>query len=185
MKPHFTLHPFLFTILAFPAFSQPAPTPFSDCDNLESVLFVSDDVLLIRCDTVYVLNKLTFRRYDSAYKDLRRRGTNVANLISAYDEIIALQENRIKEQAQSYSELRENFGRLTAETQAQVGESAARLGQALNSMEALSKDLTETKKLLGEAKEIIEAEKRGLNLEKILWGAGGLIVGLLLGIALN
>lgn len=183
MRKLFPFHLSLFTLLSSVALSQPS-TSFSDCDNLQSVVFTNGDILTIGCDTAYVLNKLTFRRYDSAYKDLRRKSSNIANLMSTYDEIIALQENRIKEQTRSYNELRASFSSLTSETQMQITESAGQLGQALTSMEALNRDLGETKILLREAKEIIEAEKQGLNLEKLLWGVGGFSVGILAGIVL-
>ncbi|MBI4427589.1 MAG: hypothetical protein HY562_00550 [Ignavibacteriales bacterium] len=162
--------------------AQPVAKEFSNCDQLQSVMVLANDMMLFRCDTSYVLNKLTFRRYDSAYKDLRRKGTSIGNLMNAYDEIIDLQESRLKEQLKSYDELRANFAELSTETQAKIVESSTRLASAVSSMENLSKDLTETKRLLGEAKEIVEAEKRGLNLEKILWGAGGLAAGIVVGV---
>lgn len=192
MKPSTSISPSIstlistFTFLFFVpllAFSQ--PKPFSDCETVQSVLFLAGDLVDVKCDSVFLLNKLTFRRYDSAYKDLRKRGSGVAGLMAAYDEIVTLQENRIKEQDRNYNELRTHFLSLTGETQAKISDSSTRLASALQLMENLNRDLGETNRLLGEAKEIIKSEQRGLNLEKLLWGLGGVAAGVVLGVIIS
>ena len=176
----------IFTILLLsPLLALSQPKAFSDGETIQSVLFRAGDLVDIQCDSVYVLNKLTFRRYDSAYRDLRRKGTGIASLMSAYDEIITLQENRLKDQNRNYEELRAQFSTLTAEARERISDSSTRLGVAVTSMENLNRDLTETKKLLGEAKTIIEAEQRGLNLEKLLWGFGGVAASIILGVIIS
>ncbi len=168
-----------------PLFSHAQTKLFDDAETLQSVIFVGGDVVSIQCDTAFVMNKLTFRRYDSAYKDLRRKGSGITNLMSSYEEILGLQENRIKEQGKSYDELRSHFLTLSGTTQKQLNESSVRLSAAAKAMEALSSDLGETKRLLGEAKEIIEAEQRGLRLDKIVWGLGGVAAGLIVGVIVS
>jgi hypothetical protein len=172
-----------FLLLPHLCFGQ--PKVFSDAETIQSVLFRAGDLVDIQCDSVYVLNKITFRRYDSAYRDLRRKGSSIASLMTAYDDIIALQENQIKEQNRNYEELRTHFLTLTGETQTKISDSSTRLDSALQSMENLNRDLVETKRLIGEAKEIIEAERRGLNLEKLLWGFGGVAVGIVVGVIVS
>lgn len=164
------------------AFSQPAIRDFDNCGTLQSVVFNANDVVRIHCDTVYVLNKLTFRRYDAAYRDLRRKGTNISNLMNAYDELIAVQQRRIQEQDRRYSELRLNFKNLSEETQSRIEASTTTLGSAVGSMEQLNRNLTETNNLLGEAQEILKTEQRSLFINKLLWGVGGAAVGLVAGI---
>jgi len=166
---------------ATPLLSQPVPRTFDDCTSIQTILLLSGDSFLVKCDTVYLLNKLTFRQYDGAYRDIRKRGSSVSNLMSAYDEIIGLQQNRLQEQAKSYNELRSNFSSLAGDTQTKIAESSTRLTSAVASLDNLSNDLVETKRLLGEAKEIVNTEKNWLNVEKLLWGAGGLVVGVVLG----
>ncbi|HLA68535.1 MAG TPA: hypothetical protein VJN65_02440 [Bacteroidota bacterium] len=172
-------------LLLFPLITLGQPKIFSDEGTIQSVLFLAGDLVDIQCDSVFVLNKLTFRRYDSAYRDLRKKGTSISGLMSAYDEIITLQENRLREQTRNYEELRTQFSALTSETRERISDSSARLGSAVTSMENLNRDLIETKKLLGEAKAIIEAEQRGLNLEKLLWGFGGVAVGIVVGVVIS
>ncbi len=167
--------------LATPLLSQPVPRTFDDCTSLQTVLLLSGDTFLVKCDTAYLLNKLTFRQYDGAYRDIRKKGSSVSNLMSAYDEIIGLQQNRLQEQSKSYDELRSNFSTLAGDTQSKIAESSNRLTSAVASLDNLNKDLVETKRLLGEAKEIVNTEKNWLNIEKLLWGAGGLVVGVVLG----
>ena len=164
---------------------QPVTKTFNDCSSLQTVLLLSGDTFLVQCDTVYLFNKLTFRQYDGAYRDMRKKGTSIANLMNAYDEIIGLQESRLQEQTKSYNELRANFLSLATDTQTKITDSSVRLTGAVSSLENLNKDLVETKRLLGEAKEIIHTEKNWLNLEKLLWGAGGLAVGVVLGAVLT
>lgn len=171
--------------LATPLLSQPVIQTFDDCSTIQTVLLLSGDTFLVKCDTVYLLNKLTFRQYDGAYRDIRKRGSSVSNLMNAYDEIIGLQQNRLLEQAKSYDELRSNFLSLAGDTQTKIAESSTRLTSAVASLENLNKDLVETKRLLGEAKEIINTEKSWLNLEKLMWGTGALVVGVVLGAVLT
>jgi len=165
--------------------SAQAPTNFDNCSEVRSVLFVRGDVLHIACDTAYVLNTLTFRRYNAAYKDLRKKGPSISNLMSAYDEIMALQEQRLATQQKSFEELRLNFNNLAGTTSSTIEGSAARLTRAVTSIDSLKSDMIETKRLLSETQEILEAEKRGLGLEKFLWGVGGLAAGLVLGVVIS
>ena len=167
--------------LATPLLSQPVIQTFDDCSTIQTVLLLSGDTFLVKCDTVYLFNKLTFRQYDGAYRDIRKKGSSVSNLMNAYDEIIGLQQNRLLEQAKSYDELRSNFSSLAGDTQTRIAESSTRLTSAVASLDNLNNDLVETKRLLGEAKEIINSEKNWLNVEKLLWGAGGVVVGVILG----
>ena len=164
------------------AFSQPAIRDFDNCGTLQSVVFNANDVVRFHCDTVYVLNKLTFRRYDAAYRDLRKKGTNISNLMNAYDELIAVQQQRLKDQDRRYNELRMNFKELSEETQSRIAASTTRLGSAVGSMEQLNNRLTETNNLLGEARDILKAEQRSLFVNRLLWGVGGVAVGLVAGI---
>ncbi len=161
------------------------PTSFSTCFEVRSVFFVRGYVLHIACDTAYVLNALTFRRYDAAYKDLSRKGPSITNLMSAYHEIISLQEQRLAAQQKSFDDLRLNFDNLAGTTSSTIEGSAARLTQAVTTLDSLRNDMIETKRLLTETQEILKAEKRGLNLEKILWGVGGLAAGLVLGVVIT
>lgn len=174
-------------ILAFAPslLSQPITQTFDDCSSIQTVLLLSGDSFLVKCDTVYLLNKLTFRQYDGAYRDIRKRGASVSNLMNAYEEVIGLQQNRLQEQAKSYDDLRSSFLGLANDTQSRIAESSTRLTSAVASLDNLNNDLVETKKLLGEAKEIINTEKSWLNLEKLMWGTGGLVVGVVLGAVLT
>jgi hypothetical protein len=172
-------------LLVSPCWGQNVTQTFDDCASIQTVLLVSGDTFLVKCDSVYLLNKLTFRQYDGAYRDIRKRGSSVSNLMNAYDEIIGLQQNRLEEQAKSYNELRSNFSSLAGDTQTKIAESSTRLNSAVASLENLNNDLVETKRLLGEAKEIINTEKSWLNLEKLMWGTGGLVVGVVLGAVLT
>lgn len=165
----------------------PAQTPavFDNCSEVRSVIFVRGDLLQISCDTVYVLNTLTFRRFDSAYKDLRKRNPSISNLMASYDEIIALQDRRLAEQQRSYDDLRVNFDNLAGSTSKTIEGSAGRLSLAVNAMDSLKTDMVKTRALLSETQSILEAEKRGIDLGKLLWGFGGLATGLLAGIVLS
>ena len=174
----------LLLLLVTTCWGQQVIQTFDDCASLQTVLLLSGDTYLVKCYTVYLLNKLTFRQYDGAYRDIRKRGASVSNLLNAYDEIIGVQQTRLQEQARIYNELRSNFSSLAGDTQAKIVESSVRLTSAVASLDNLNNDLVETKKLLGEAKEIVNTERNRLNLEKVLWGAGGIVVGVVLGVVL-
>jgi hypothetical protein len=167
------------------ASSQTETKTFNDCGSLQSVFFTANDLVLIQCDTVFVLNKLTFRRYDAAYRELRRKGSNISKLMSSYDELITLQQHRIEEQGRRYDSLHTSFTDLSTHAGMQVSESSTKLSAALTSMESLKKDLVDTKNLLGEAKEIIQSEQRRFSLNNLLWGAGGVVAGIVVGVLIT
>ncbi len=161
------------------------PAIFDNCSEVRSVIFIRGDVLQVACDTVYVLNALTFRRFDSAYRDLRKKNPSISNLMASYDEIITLQDRRLAEQQRSYNDLRMNFDTLAGSTARTIEGSAGRLSLAVSSMDSLKNDMMKTRTLLSETQSILEAEKRGVDLGKLLWGFGGLATGLLAGIVLS
>ena len=144
-------------------------------------MFFDGDVVSVRCDTVYVLNKLTFKLYNGAYTDVRKKGASISGLTSAYGEIVDLQGNRIQELESSMALLRKEFGLISSQANTTLAESTTRLTLALTSLDGLNKDLIETKRLLGDAKGILETEKNWLNMEKLLWGVGGVAVGIVVG----
>jgi hypothetical protein len=154
------------------------------CTEIRSLLVTSGDQILIRCDTAYVLNAVTFRLYDQAYRDLRKKASSVTNLINTYDEIISLQEIRLREQEASYSELRASFDALSGTSALAFEQASRRLEGAVGEMDSLDRSLAETNRLLAETQDIIETERRGLSVEKLLWGTAGLAVGMILGVVI-
>lgn len=157
---------------------------FDNCTDIRTLLVTSGDSLVIGCDTAYVLNVPTFRLYDHAYRDLRDRSPSLAGLMSAYDEIITLQDHRLREQQRSYDELRASFESLSTSSSSAFEQATRRLSDAAGDMDLLHTHLTEANRLLEETRSIMESERRGWNLEKVLWGAGGVAVGLVTGILL-
>jgi hypothetical protein len=105
--------------------------------------------------------------------------------MASYDEIISLQDRRLVEQQKSYDDLRVNFDNLAGSTSKTIEGSAGRLSLAVNAMDSLKTDMMKTRTLLSETQSILEAEKRGIDLGKLLWGFGGLATGLLAGIVLS
>lgn len=173
----------LLTVVSMPAVAQTGRL-FDNCTDVRALLVTTGDSLVIGCDTAYVLNVPTFRLYDHAYRDMRDRSPSLAGLMSAYDEIITLQDQRLREQQQSYDELRASFESMSSASSSAFEQASRRLTDAAGDMDLLHTHLTEANRLLEETRSIMESERRGWNLEKILWGAGGVAVGLVTGILL-
>lgn len=165
-------------------FAQPSVL-FQDCTDIRANVLKAGDSVVITCDTAYIMNAMTFRLYDNAYRDIRRKAPSVARLMAAYDEIIALQERRLQEQEANYNNLRTSFETLSIASGSAFEQASKQLNRAMNNLETLSFHLQESNRLLTETRTIIEAEKRGLNLDKLLWGAGGLTAGLIMGVLIS
>lgn len=175
----------MFFLFAFTRTFAQSLVPFQDCTDIRVNVFTSGDSVVITCDTAYVMNAMTFRLYDNAYREIRRKAPSIGRLMTAYDEIIALQDRRLREQEANYNDLRASFRTLSAASGSAFEQASRQLDGAMNSLETLNSHVQESNRLLKETRAIIEAERRWLNLEKLLWGAGGLTAGLILGVLIS
>lgn len=138
------------------------------------------DTLLIFCDTVYVLNKPTFKVYESAYDKVRTGNTNVNNLVASYDNLIKKQEEIINQKEEYYQDLKSKFDSLVGKSNVFISTSTTNISQISNSLGRATENLVETQKLLTDSQKLLEEERKTSWKRTLKIGVGGFSFGVVI-----
>ena len=164
MKTSKTL-PFLLLISCF-GYGQ------SPCTGFSATRYYMGNTISIPCDTVYLLNKMTFQRFNAVYKDPK-----LNELISTQDQLIQVYAQRSKEQDKEYGDLKSNFEQVVNNSNLLIQTSKEELSGIKLSLEAAQQNIDGAKTDIGEVKDLLKKDLRRANKEKIKWGIGGLAIG--------
>lgn len=152
-------------------------TDFCGAGKFAIKRFYASDTLHLTCDTAYLFNKATYGLYKRLYLTSGTQDQKIKALLSSYDYMKTLYENRIAEQDLEYNQLHVRFDSLVSNSQ--------------NFIQSASENLTDVKKSITIANENIIVAQRNLELtEKNLkadmitskkrmlqWGIGGFTLG--------
>lgn len=157
----------------------------ADCITVSSFLTGRGDTMVIQCDSVYLLNKKTFSIYQSAYEKWKGRDVNVRQVFSTYENLVELQSRRIEQQDLEYNQLKAQFDSLAFSSTIFIDKTGTKLGQLSNDLTKVNTNLNAAITQINEAQKLLAADRKKRIKNSIAFGAGGLTVGLLLGLVLN
>ncbi len=157
----------------------------ADCVTVSSFLIGRGDTVIIQCDSVYLLNRKTFSIYQSAYDKWKGRDVNVRQVFSTYENLVELQERRIGQQDLEYNRLKAQFDSLAFSSTSFIDKTGSRLGELSNDLNKVNTNLNAAITQINEAQKLLAADRKKRIKNSIAFGAGGLTLGLLLGLLLN
>ena len=146
----------------------------SPCEGFSATKYYRGDTITVFCDTLYVLNKLTFKRFNAVYKDPK-----LNELISTQAELIHVYEKRNEEQDLAYKDLKTNFDQVVNNSTLMIQTSREELSGIKQSLESAQNNIDGAKTDIGEVKNLLQQDLRKANKEKLKWGICGLAVGVL------
>lgn len=150
---------------------------FTDNSHKKVYRYVKGDTLMIDCDTVIVLNKLTFSIYDQYY----RRGQNSVNELKSisdgYEGIIKKQDSLLAAKESYYQVLNTKMDSLVTRSKNFADKSSSDLTQLNTQLTDASTKLTDTQRLLTDAQKMLADENKRQNRKALKFGIGGAVIG--------
>ena len=144
--------------------TQKAPTPF-----------FRGDTVILSCDTMYLLNPARFRLYRELHEAIKLdEGQTCKDLILTYEQSLADQEK-------SYAALLENAQKSDELTRQTLDCTQQELTEINAKMHLVSEQLAESQMELKTAEEKIKKGQKKSNRQKLFFGAGSAVVGLMIG----
>jgi hypothetical protein len=153
-------------------------TPDSLCDEAMRVYLVfRGDSVVTNCDSLYLVNSVAANNYLKYLRFVKatQRGAEFQALINLYD-------RRLAEQDTEYEQLRRSLETMmttSAETMQRIESNADSVSQSLL---LVNQSLTLANDNLALVKQTIKQERWNSVGKKILWGVGGLGLGILIGV---
>lgn len=148
--------------------------------NQKPLLFTAKSKIFIDCDTVYVLNKHTMALYKTVSKALQQRtGLNTCTLV------VSNLENRLDEQNKAFHKLYQNYIKLDSVSQQTIKDTKTSLVQVNNTLVKAQTDIVVVDKKMDDLKTTINKQRRQSFFDKIIYGTGGIAVGILAGLLIT
>lgn len=157
----------------------------ADCVTVSSFLTGSGDTLIIQCDSVYLLNKKTFAIYQSAYERWKGRDVNIRQVFNTYENLVELQSRRIDQQELEYTLLKAQFDSLAFSSTRFIDKTGVRLGELTESLNKVNQNLEAAVGQINDSQALLKEERKKRIKNSVAFGAGGLTLGLLLGLVLR
>jgi hypothetical protein len=142
--------------------------------------YLKGAVIKVECDTVYLINKLRYKRYEAARKALIKSGSN-KNYQALEDKYL----QALKEQDQYYRQLLLSYSKSDSLTTQLFSSTKTDLANISNTLSATRKILEDSDKKLEEVEKILKGERRKARKEKLAMGFGGLGIGILIGVLVH
>lgn len=148
-------------------------------DSAKTVIntFYRGDSILVGCDTVFLLNKPTFKIYKRFYDKGRSGSSSFKAIIAEYEDVIDSKDQMLTAKEVYYQELRSQFDALSSKSAAFMDRTSTGLMQVSSTLEKTTTTLIETQKLLEESRQMLIEERRKQNFKALKFGIGGVLVG--------
>jgi ElaB/YqjD/DUF883 family membrane-anchored ribosome-binding protein len=176
--------PLLFIMALFHvevANAQP-PKVIKDSTSFRAVRGFRGETLLIQCDTVYVLNKPSFKIYHDAYE----RRSVIDSIMSlagkTYFKLEQIGEEQSKKNEFYYQELLKQFNLLADSSSTFADKNVKKIQNATATLDRASEDIAQAQKLLSETQKLLAQERARRVKRDIGIGIGGVVVGILVGL---
>jgi len=151
--------------------------PANYCSSNKSpLMFLKGDTIITDCDTTYIVNK---ERY-SFYKNIHEATLSGKDSVSG--KILKAFELRLLEQQNAYDKLLSNSKQAEKITLDLINDTQSSLLSTQKTLENTQISLENTLKSLETANKLIKKEKWNSKGQKLLVGAGGVGIGLIIGL---
>jgi hypothetical protein len=139
-------------------------------------LYLSGDTLIIECDSMYLLNTTRYSFYREIHQSIKLEDSRTCqSLVLAYERSLA-------EEEESYRSLLENARQTDQVSSETLQNTQDELIDVQKQLRNIDLELTRNQEELKAAEENIARGKRKSNRQKVIFGVGGLAIGIISGI---
>jgi hypothetical protein len=147
-------------------FSNRKPLPFLAGTNIYS-----------QCDTLYIINKHRYVLYEKAADVIREK-----KYVNACNVLIQNYEDRLQAQNKAFYKLYDNYIKLDSVSQKTISDTKNSLILVNNTIASAQNNIVVVDKKMDDLKKTINEQRRKSFFDKILYGLGGIAVGILGGL---
>jgi purine-nucleoside phosphorylase len=159
------------------AFAQNKLKEINSWTSFQAIPGFSGDTLLIRSDTIFIINKTSFKNYAATFDKLKDKNLLAKELVANYENLIQVQENMLNTKEAYYQELKAKFDSLAGNATIFIDKSSTSISQISTSLGKASDNLVETQKLLMDSQKLLEEERKNNWKRTLKIGIGGFSVG--------
>lgn len=165
---------FLYAFVSF--MHSNAQQPAFNCDSADNAVFrkYKGEIVEVKCDTIYLLNKSTFNSMYSAYNDFRSQNLLLNQYTLQNDSISDLYEAQLDTQKQYFDTLNTYFDNLNKSADQIIKKSTANMESISSNLDAINFQVKEATVDLNNTKMEIRKAKQ----QKLKWGAIGFGAGI-------
>lgn len=147
----------------------------TECSSEDVYISVAGDTVVVNCDTVYLMNHERFRNYELMRLTLLK---NNNLLFSTISQMKTAYETRIEQQKQEYINMKLLYEECDSQSKGYITKIDNNLKASIISLDKANQKIDSTRDLIKDTQEIIKKDIRKQFGSKLLWGAGGVVIGL-------
>ena len=145
------------------------------CDSVDVYKFSRGDTVMVSCDTIYTISNGRYHEYE-LMRFILSKNNNL--LFSTLNEMKANYEREIKQEKHYSAQLKLQFDKLDNQSQKYITTIDKNLQSAMSSLNEANTKIDSADKGVKETLDILKKEKKMQLGKKLLWGTGGLVIGI-------
>ena len=156
-----------------------------NCSGLAANRYYFKDTIVVNCDTVFLLNKVTYSFYRNQLKKINATDPKLKELVTSQGELIGLYERRILDMGNQYAELRKTFDENLKKSSSFIESSNGDMTNIKSSLTKAQGNIAAAQDSISTVKSILVKDMARIKKNNLKWGAGGVIFGVLVTLVLK
>lgn len=150
-----------------------------NCSGLAANRYYLKDTIVVSCDTVFLLNKVTYSFYRNQLKKINTTDPKLKELVTSQGELIGLYEKRILDMGNQYAELRKTFDENLKKSSMFIENSNGEMTNLKSSLTKAQGNIVAAQDSISTVKSILIKDMARIKKNNLKWGVGGVILGAL------
>ncbi len=150
-----------------------------NCSGLAASRYYSKDTIVVNCDTVFLLNKVTYSFYKNQLKKINAADPKLKELVTSQGELISLYEKRILDMGNQYTDLRKTFDENMKRSSMFIESSSADMTSLKHTLTKAQSNIAAAQDSLSTVKSILVKDMARIKKNNVKWGVGGVIFGVM------
>lgn len=149
------------------------------CSGLAASRYYLKDTIVVNCDTVFLLNKMTYSFYKNQLKKINTADPKLKELVTNQSELISLYEKRILDMGNQYSGLQKIVNENLKKSSSLIETSSGEMTNLRNTLTKAQNNIAAAQDSISTVKKILIKDMARIKKNNLKWGVGGVIFGVL------
>jgi ElaB/YqjD/DUF883 family membrane-anchored ribosome-binding protein len=173
---------FIMALLVVVVTNAQPPKIIKDSTSFKAVRGYRGETLVVQCDTVYVLNKFSFKTYNDVYENRPVIDSVMTETVKTYDRLLVLGDSQSIKNEFYYQDLLKQFNLLADSSSTFADKNVKKIQNATATLDRATEDIVQAQKLLSDTQKLLAKERANRVKRDLGIGIGGIVVGILVGL---